>query len=198
MRRSAIQTAAPATEPISLEEAKSHLRIEPDDTGSDADIEAMIAAARQKFEIESGQALITQQWILALSCWPQGKKIRLPNPPLQSVQSVIYYDENDQSYQLSSAMYEVDTMGEPGELLLRAGRAWPVGVTLRSANPVQVAFTAGYGDASAVPQVVKRALLLTIGHWYENREEVLVGAGLAAAVLPQGAQTVVNLMRRYV
>jgi uncharacterized phiE125 gp8 family phage protein len=41
--------------------------------------------------------------------------------------------------------------------------------------PIQVTYVAGYGAAASVPQKYKQAMLLLIGHWYENRETVIVG-----------------------
>ena len=32
---------------------------------------------------------------------------------------------------------------------------------------------AGYGAASTVPTSIKQAMLLLIGHWYENREAMV-------------------------
>jgi uncharacterized phiE125 gp8 family phage protein len=38
-----------------------------------------------------------------------------------------------------------------------------------------VNFVCGYTNAAAVPQAIKQAMLLIIGHLYENRSDVLTG-----------------------
>ncbi len=52
----------PAEEPVSLEEAKLHLRVDFDE--DDALILALISAARQAAETITGRQLITARWKL--------------------------------------------------------------------------------------------------------------------------------------
>jgi uncharacterized phiE125 gp8 family phage protein len=157
-------------EPVTLEEAKSHCRI--DDNSEDFLITSLIVAAREYCESFQNRAYITQTWQLWLDSWPAGSVIPIPRPPLQSVVDVKYYDTNDTEHALAAADYFVDNKSDPGRLILKA---WPAGV-LRPTNGVCVEFTAGYGDdAEAVPQKVKQAMLLLIGHWYENREAAIAG-----------------------
>jgi uncharacterized phiE125 gp8 family phage protein len=163
----------PATEPVSLPEAKAHLRV--DGTDEDTLINTLITAAREYCEQIQGRSYITQTWELTLDAWPAEPEIRLPRPPLQSVAWVQYRDQSGIEYTLDPPAYVVDSRSEPGRIVLASGQSWPP-VTLYPAGAITVRFTAGYGDAAAVPQRVRQAILLLVGHWYANREAVLIGS----------------------
>jgi uncharacterized phiE125 gp8 family phage protein len=166
----------PAVEPVTLQEAKNHLRVDiPDD---DTLITALITAAREYCEGFQNRAYITQIWQLWLDAWPNGSEIMIPRPPLQAVNSVRYYGADNAEYVLPPSDYIVDTACEPGRIVLAYDKCWP-SVTLRPANAVCVEFVAGYGGADKVPQRVKQAMLLLISHWYDTREIAAVGHVIA-------------------
>jgi len=164
-----IISTAPSTEPITLAEAKLHLRVT--STVDDDLINSLIQTAREYCELIAGRAYITQSITLKMDYFVES--LELPRPPLISVTSVKYVDTAGDTQTLSSTYYTVDTVSEPGRLLLAYNKSWP---TIRSVQQaVEVIFAAGYGDASSVPERVKSAMKLLIGHWYENREQVVVG-----------------------
>jgi len=164
---------APTVEPLTAAEAKAHCRV----TISDDDtlIGNLITAARLYAEAVCRRAFIAQTCELYLDTWPKASAIEIPLPPLSSVTSVKYIDADGQETTLASSAYIVDTVTEPGRVVLKEGQSWP-GVTLRAVNGVIVRFVAGGADAAAVPKHIKQALLLLIGHWYENRETIVVGS----------------------
>jgi len=138
-------------------------------------LNALITAARQYAEDFQRRAFVTQTWELWLDKFPDEDYIKIPLPPLQSVSSVKYYDTDDTEATFSSGDYFVDIKSEPGRVALNYGETWPT-TTLRPVNGVCVTFVAGYGDAATdVPQKVRNAMLLLIGHLYEHRESVIVG-----------------------
>jgi len=163
------QTVAPAAEPVTLTEAKSHLRVDISD--DDTLIEGLITAARDMIEKMARRALITQTWRYSLDGWPGGDEIRLPRPPLQSVASIVYKESDGTSNSWDTAAYIVDSDSEPGRVVLAYGESWP-SVTLYPAAPIQITFVAGYGDADDVPETWKQAIKLLVAHWYENREAI--------------------------
>lgn len=168
------RTAGPGAEPVTLAEAKTHLRVDVDD--DDDLIEGLIQAAREHVESVIWRSLVSQDWALTLDAWPSGDRLELPRPPLQSVATITYVDEDGVSHTLAAADYLVDTAREPGRVVLKSGATWP-SATLRPAAGIEVAYTAGYGDAGDdVPRAIRAALLLLVGHWYENREAVMEGA----------------------
>ena len=161
----------PATEPISLTEAKLHLRV--DGSDEDALISSLITAAREYCEAFQNRAYITQVWEITLDAFPRNLMV-VPRPPLQSVDSIKYTDSSGTETTFDAENYIVDTDSEPGRIALAMNALWPT-VTLQPINGVRVRFTAGYGDATKIPLMVKQAILLLIGHWYEHREGVLTG-----------------------
>jgi len=128
-----------------------------------------IKAAREYSESYQNRAFITQTWELLLDEFPDSP-FQLPLPPLQSVESIKYYDKEGNESSIDTADYEVDTESYKGRVALAYGKSWP-SVTLRPMNGVVMQFKAGYGDAAAnVPELVRLAIKVLAGHMYENRE----------------------------
>lgn len=174
----------PEKEPVSIEQARAHLRIDHGD--EDVWLLSAIRVAREDAESFTGRVLINQTLELRLDAWPVGEMISLPRPPLRSVVSVKYTDEAGVEATLSPAAYLVDTSSTPGRLRLRYGQAWP-GVTLQEMAGLVVRYTAGYGDeAASVPAGIRQAMLMMVGHLYENRESTIVAG--APMVMPMGVE----------
>lgn len=184
----------PAAEPVTLEEAKLHLRVELDFPNDDALIRAFITAAREAIENETGRTLVTSSWRGTLDSFPCSDWIDVPKPPLQSVSSITYVDNAGAVQTWASSKYLVDTptgaTSQRGRIGLAFGETWPV--TQAQLNAVTIDFVAGYGAASVVPSAIKAALLLYVGALYEHREEQV--AGVTVVQLPVGAK---NLLLPY-
>jgi len=100
-------------------------------------------------------------------------EIFIPRAPLQSVQSIKYYDPSGVLQTLDPAAYIVDTLSEPARIVPAVDTAWPA--TQNRINAVEVRFTAGYGDTSAsVPEGIRQWIALMARTCYENREMVAV------------------------
>lgn len=189
-----VQLTGPAEEPVTVAEAKAHLRV--DSAADDALIGSLITAAREHVESHCRRALVAQTWDLFLDGWPVGEEIVLPLPRLVSVESVQYHDAGGGSTTFGAGNYVVDVAGEPGRVRLVAGVSWP-SAELRVVNGVQVRFVAGYGGAGDVPRAVRQAVLLLVGALYENREEVIVAQGVSVGVLPFGVGALLGPYRVY-
>lgn len=182
-------TAAPAY-PVTRAEAKAHLRL--DTTDDDSLVDGLIAAAVAHVDGRDGllgRALIEQTWDLKLDRFPG--TIQVPLPPLQAVTSITYLDSANVLQTLSTALYQVDLGGGwPGRIKPAYGESWPA--TYDVWNAVTVRFRAGYTAGSGsptdyganVPQPIKHALLLLIGHWYRHRETVVVDQAVQAVEVP--------------
>lgn len=182
----------PAVEPVSLDELKSHLRV---DIADDDDyIGGLIMAAREYIEETTRRSLTTQTWRLSLDDWPDDDEIELPRPPLQSIISFQYTDSDGITTDVDAGSYEIDTDSEPGQIVLANNQSWP-DVILKAANPVQVTYVAGYGDAgSDVPGRLRHAIKLLAAHWYENREPV---AAVKLMPIPFAVESLIYLNRVY-
>jgi uncharacterized phiE125 gp8 family phage protein len=182
---------APSEEPISRTEAKAHLRVT--HTAEDTLIDSLIVAARGYAEQFLGRQLVTATWDLKLPTFPvMPCPLLIPRPPLQSVTSITYTDDQGQAQTLSSDDYIVETANVQGRIWPAYDEDWP---TTRLGLPDQVVirFVAGYGAASTVPTTIKQALLLLVGHWYEHREAVSDGG--REAELPMAVDSLLWMHR---
>lgn len=179
----------PTEEPVSLDEAKLHLRVD----GSEEDdyIAGRITAARIACELEARRAFVARTLDLFLECWP-ARALKLPQPPLVSVTSITYTDDQGNTTTVSASDYVVYAGVEPGLIILKPTASWP-SVALMPGPSIVVRYVAGYGTAADVPAIYKQAMLLTIGHMYENRESVVVGT--IATQLPDAVSQLLSLDR---
>lgn len=160
----------PTEEPVTLTEAKLHMRVDHDE--DDTLIAALVQGAREQVEAMSRRALVTQTLELRLAGWPGSDAILLPRPPLATVTSVKYTDTDNVEQTFASSNYTAHTAPEPGGVWLRSGKGWP-SASLAPGPSIAVRYTAGYGARTAVPQCYKQAILLLAAHWYEQREAVI-------------------------
>ena len=155
------RTTQPAEEPITLAEAKLHLRV--DHADEDAYITGLITSARIMCEQRTGRTLITSGWTVRADDFTD--VLELPHPPLVSVTSVSYVDVYGDTQTVSNTAYRVDTHSEPCRVV--PVTEWPIADD--RINSVTVVYVAGYGNAAAVPQPLKQWMLLAVGDMYENR-----------------------------
>jgi uncharacterized phiE125 gp8 family phage protein len=180
----------PTTEPLSVAEAKQHLRVEHSD--DDTTIGELIVAAREYVENYLDCTLLVTQWKMTLDMFPPA--IELPRSPLSSVSSydeitVTYTTDTEQMVTLSSSDYRIDRYAVPAVLRPLYGDSWPS--HLADYNSIAVTFWAGYGTASSdVPQRIRNAMLMLITHLYENRSSVQVGT--VATVVPDSMRMLLD------
>ena len=160
----------PTVEPLSVEDVKLHSRIDEDD--DDILILSKIKGARREAENFTHRTLITTTFDWRLDGFPAW--FCVPVPPLQSVTSIKYIDENGTEQTLSSSNYDVDTFSEPGRITPAYDQVWPS--TRAVVNSVTVRFVAGYGStAASVPEDIRNAMHLNISDLYEHRENIVLG-----------------------
>lgn len=161
----------PAAEPITLAEAKLHLRVS--GAAEDTLVTMLIGAARRMCEARTDRALITQTWELALDAWPSADgAVELARMPVQSTTQVQYVPSGATALvDLAGAAWTLDILSDSTAGWLLPVGAWPATADL--ANAVRVRFVAGYGaDGSAVPEDLRAWMLLAIGTLYANRESI--------------------------
>lgn len=183
-----VETSAPGDLPVSLNEAKIHLRVDQDH--DDALITGMIESARILCEQTTGLALISRNYDLYLDVWPgtslsgwwdgvrEGadsldpvRQLNLPRPPLVSVTDIVTLDEQENETVFPAESYYVDTYGIPGRIVLKKDASPPL--PIRHASGIRVAFTAGYGSAPEnVPAALRHGILRIVAHLYQNRGDV--------------------------
>lgn len=189
---SIVMVTGPQQEPIDLEDVKNHLRVDLDD--DDELIMAYMIAARRTCEQIANKKLVTQTWDIWLDYFPGSTSFNLPKSlgPLQSVSFIKYTDEDNNVATYAASNYVVDANSQPGRIVLKPTAAWP-GDVLLPVNGVEIQVVVGFGDDADVPEEYKQAIKLLVGHWYENRETVIVGS--QANEIPMGVKSLLWLDR---
>jgi uncharacterized phiE125 gp8 family phage protein len=186
-----VPIAGPTSEPVSLEEAKAHLRVDAD--SEDTLIQSLITAARVHVEVSLGIAIQTQTWLWILDHWPDGRIAELPLRPVQAVTSVRVRDANGTPVTMPASNYLLDGRGNPARLIASGPGSWPA--SGMAANGIEVELQAGYGSlAGDVPRPIRQAILLLVAHWFERREPVEVGD--AIVTLPDMVSELLQPYRR--
>jgi uncharacterized phiE125 gp8 family phage protein len=162
-----VLTTAPTVEPVSLAEAKLHLRVTTGD--DDQAIASMIKAARQLVEQIVDKVFLEQVWTLTLNEFPSEEYIELPVSPLLSITSITYTNTSGTTGQsFSSSYYLTDTTRLPGRAVLKYSYSWPD--TYDQDNVIAIVFKAGYGTAAtSVPECIKTAILYTLELMYNGQ-----------------------------
>jgi uncharacterized phiE125 gp8 family phage protein len=167
----------PSTEPVTLADLKTHLKI---DTGDeDGLLTTLITAARARAEWHTGRAFITQSWVLRLDHWPKNNIAEIPLPPLQSVSTIAVTTGDNLRALLASSDYRVDTASEPGRVILPKPPP-----NLRAQDCLEISFLAGYG--AAAPASVAEAILQIAAELYTYRgdQSAIVSPAGAALLAP--------------
>ncbi len=216
-----------AVPPVTTEDAKAGCRLDADFVVDDGLIAAYVLAATDIFTQLTGQCPITQVWELAMDEWPRdctslagqwwdgtvdgamiganSDGIELDFKPLQTVDVITTYAADGTATVFDDANYLADTFGH--RLVLNAGATPPVGY--RTANPIVIEFTAGFGNEPAdVPNAIRQGIIQLVAFMYEHRGDELLstttqgrgvvdtGSATGWNGLPAGVQTLWSPWRR--
>jgi uncharacterized phiE125 gp8 family phage protein len=165
-----VRTVAPASEPVTVAEAKSWLWV--DHASHDTLIAALIAGAVAHLDGWAGilgRCMINSTWRASWADWPSDGDLRLPFPDVSSV-VLKYFDSANTETTVSSALYEVLEDGEGAFIRFKIGFGAPT-VNLDRSDGVQATIVAGFGaNAAAVPQPIKSAICMLVAQAYAQRE----------------------------
>jgi len=177
--RTVVVATPPRVEPVTLTEAKEHLRILPENAEDDAYVQGLIAAARRLVESRLGVTMCATQYRAKVcghtgcgcSCGCNSGGIELPYPPVL-VDATHPITVTTADGEVPADQFEVDADARPAALYPRRG--WRGSAT--------ITYWAGLPPGSPQPETLKAAVLLVVGHLYKNREAVSTESG--AVVLP--------------
>lgn len=176
---SVVTGTAPTTYPVSLDEVKAHLNLDGISSDDNYLSQMLIPAATQWAENLTRRVFISRTLVERTRTFEAVHEFRYP--PLLTVTSIEYLDTDGALQTLATSIYDVDQYSTPGRVLLAYGQAFPQ--IRQQENAVIYTYTAGY---ATIPSDVKSAILLVIGHLYENRENVTMG--IKGEQLPMGAE----------
>lgn len=142
-----VTRVGPPSEPIHLDEAKLHCRVELDFTADDALIGALITAARSQVEASTTRRLVTRGLRATMSGFPC--EIELQSPA-RKVTSVSYLDEAGATQTVDSDDYVVDLATLPAIIINAFEAIWPV--TYEHPAAVTVDYITGHGTKFTADQ----------------------------------------------
>ena len=155
----------PAAEPVTLADAKLHLRVDADITADDTLIASLITAARQQAEHRTGRRIGLQTWARSYDAFPAWSLL-LPDPPVTEIVSIQYEDPAGVLQTMPPTDYRLRPLSEPAVVL--PVKAWPTAIAEPGA--VTVTYRCGLTAADARWESLRAWMLLAIGTWYAQRE----------------------------
>lgn len=160
------RTSAPLLEPITLQEARDHLRVTT--TGENTVIGFEISDARTYLEKQMSVLMMACGYEGYLDCFPDKPWMEIPLSPVTGVISVEYFAPGASVLStLASSNYIFDDVHRPPRINLAPNCNWPS--TEDRVNAVKIKFNAGYNSANDVPENWKRALKLVLTNFHEHR-----------------------------
>jgi hypothetical protein len=215
--RSLVRAIEPAINPVTLAEAKLHLRI--DSSAEDDLISTLITAATRWAEDYTDRTFCQTQWQMRLDSFYgsvgspsqfglkadgnniEGRQgtvpyldIELPRPPMvqagtATAVTITYTpDAGASTTTLDVAEYRVDRQATPGVCRPLYGKTWPS--HLMDQNSTVVTWYAGYSvTGTSVPAPVKAAILLLVAHLWKHRE---ASAEVTLTEIPFGVKTMLS------
>ena len=188
---------SPVIQPVTLAEAKLHLRVDHND--EDALIQSLIRAATEHLDGWTGilgRCLVEQVWRQDHDRF--ARQMIIPLGPADTAQSITWRDPAGQLGTVPSGSYDLRT-DEAGNAIIRFDADYIFPTNLHESRAIAITFKAGYETnsgppaTSKVPDPLKVAILLLVGHWYQNREAVSA-AGMA--YLPFAVEALIAPYRR--
>ena len=180
------QTVVPTVEPVTLAELTAHIL--GFNTADNTYATGLIPIARQRFEDQTGLAIIAQTWELSFSAFQD--VIKLNKGPVRSISSVTYYDQAGDQQTLASSVYRSSLKEYSSTITLAFGQSWPA-VEADRADAVTITFIAGiYTTTGASPDAVdtasasylvrkyaiaQQSIKIMCHHMYDNRAPTITG-----------------------
>lgn len=173
-----ILITAPASEPVSSDEAKAQLKLAGVTLTSDEEslLTAQIKAAREAAEDYTDSVFVSQTWELWLDEMPA--TILLRKLPLISVTSVEYYDTDDAIQTFDSSNYKVENLGDYASQV-KVNNNFP-SLSSNREFPVKLTYIAGHSD---VPEAINSAIKAMVSAMF-NEEKLVMSEGVKFLLNP--------------
>jgi uncharacterized phiE125 gp8 family phage protein len=171
---------APTEDPVTIEDARAHMGVT--DTTSDGLVLQRIKAATRRVENYLHRGILTQTWKYAQDNFTNVMSLPMA-APLQSA-IVTYYDASGVLQTLSTSVYGIDTVSEPGCIYLKPNQVWP---SVQAGRPlaVEIDYVVGWTSVDDVPADFIIAIYLIGGSLNEFTETMVDGP---VSAIPEGAE----------
>lgn len=175
-RPSYVRTTKPVPA-LDLSDVKAHCRA--DGSFEDVFLSGLIDAATAYVQDYQWSQLMSATWELRMDRFPCDGVIPLHPNPVSSVTSVAYNDYAGTATTLTvNTHYTVDVYSKPARIIPAFATSWPS--TRGHINDVVVTFVAGHATShTSLPDGIRQAMLLLVGHWYRHRESAASGSQAA-------------------
>jgi uncharacterized phiE125 gp8 family phage protein len=156
---------APLTEPLSLADAKSWLKVETND--DDLLIAGIITSARLTIEAVTGLLMIDQLWRFSIGPHAYKRPLTLPLRPLSALKAV----------RLRAMTGSVNDLSLDRAVIMSKSKAeffLPLdsGLPFDGADQLEIDAQMGFGaEGTKTPSALVTAMRLLVAFWYENRGE---------------------------
>ena len=166
---------------VSLEEVKQQLRFNDptEPTEEDDFLNRLIEAAGRSLESFTNRQLSEATIVEVFTPDKVVNPLRLTVVKLLNVERVEIIQDGENII-INPATYRVNPYQVPGEIIFKQLPA----LSMDDFTPLKVVYKAG--TTEPVPEPLKQAALMLIGHLYENRQEVVVGK--LASELPKASE----------
>jgi uncharacterized phiE125 gp8 family phage protein len=181
---------SPSATPITVAEVKAQLRVEHND--DDMMIARLIEVAVAYVDARGvlGHAMMTQKWAQWMGPNPS-QAVSLSIGPVQDVTAVKYYDVDGVLQTDTLTNYQNFGTGFNSTIGPKDGFSWPVAQNRPDA--IRIEYRAGYGSVKTDgPQGIRHAMMLLVGHWYDNREQSQMDR---LENIPYGFEELLNISR---
>jgi uncharacterized phiE125 gp8 family phage protein len=164
----------PATEPVTLAEAKVAARV--DDSRFDSLLPGFISAARAMAEQETGRQFMAQTWRTDLEDWPAADATIHVH---RATAAAVTYWNGSAFVSLAGSGYVYHPLGNGTALVPAIGAAWPELGAIAGGPRVRIDLTAGAASAADVPEGVKTYIKALVVQMLESPS--LAAASVAEA-----------------
>lgn len=194
-----ITVVEPIVEPVTLEELYLHLRLDPDGSPpthpDDELLESQLKSAREQCEAITRRSFVQRTLRLVLPCFPvtrvsfrglglysdeddsyeiRPSGIKLLAPPVQSIESISYYDVDNELQFVEEEDYFLSANSFIPTVELIESAIWPD--TYRRNDAVLVNYVAGYAASGSppddyranIPSSIKEAIKLQVQLLYDE------------------------------